>query len=70
MRSYRSYPDGISNTSATAAKAGIHFDPQANGFPLSYQAMAYAWRVFAAAFDCEMLPRNAIPSTSQRNRSQ
>ena len=70
MRSYRRYPDGISNTSAIPTKAEIHFDLQAKGFPLSYQVMAYASRVFAAAFDCEMLPRNAIPSTSQRNRSQ
>jgi hypothetical protein len=37
MRSYRSYPYRISNTSAILARAGIHFDLQANGFPLSYQ---------------------------------
>jgi hypothetical protein len=37
MRSYRRYPDGISNTSAIPMKAEIHFDLQANGFPLSYQ---------------------------------
>ncbi len=37
MRSYRRYPDGISNTSAISAKAEIHFDLQANGFPVSYQ---------------------------------